>query len=399
MLFRSLGGVRDEAEIRGHRRTYVAALPGIIVQGIKNAGVKNPLFLLDEIDKVGSDSRGDVSSALLEVLDSEQNNKFVDHFVEMPVDLSEVLFICTANSIRNIQKPLLDRLEVIEVPSYTENEKFHIGKDFLYKKQLKNNGLKKSQLTISDTAIVKVIAGYTREAGVRQLERNFGKLCRKAAKAIVIDDKDKVRISINNLSDYLGKERFTYEQANKKDQIGIVRGLAWTSMGGDTLEIEVNIMPGKGKFRVTGQIGGVMKESAQAGISYIRSVSKKYNIDSTYFDKYDIHIHIPQGAVPKDGPSAGVSMTTAILSAIIGRKVKADLAMTGEVTIRGRVLKVGGLKEKLLAAKMAKISTVLVPKDNERDIEEIDTEIKDGIHIKYIKDMDEVINYSILTKE
>lgn len=395
----SLGGVRDEAEIRGHRRTYVAALPGIIVQGIKNAGVKNPLFLLDEIDKVGSDSRGDVSSALLEVLDSEQNNKFVDHFVEMPVDLSEVLFICTANSIRNIQKPLLDRLEVIEVPSYTENEKFHIGKDFLYKKQLKNNGLKKSQLTISDTAIVKVIAGYTREAGVRQLERNFGKLCRKAAKAIVIDDKDKVRISINNLSDYLGKERFTYEQANKKDQIGIVRGLAWTSMGGDTLEIEVNIMPGKGKFRVTGQIGGVMKESAQAGISYIRSVSKKYNIDSTYFDKYDIHIHIPQGAVPKDGPSAGVSMTTAILSAIIGRKVKADLAMTGEVTIRGRVLKVGGLKEKLLAAKMAKISTVLVPKDNERDIEEIDTEIKDGIHIKYIKDMDEVINYSILTKE
>ncbi len=395
----SLGGVRDEAEIRGHRRTYVAALPGVIVQGIKNAGVKNPLFLLDEIDKVGSDSRGDVSSALLEVLDSEQNNKFVDHYVEMPVDLSEVLFICTANSIRNIQKPLLDRLEVIEVPSYTENEKLHIGKDFLYKKQLQNNGIKKSQLTISDAAIVKMISGYTKEAGVRQLERKFGKLCRKAAKAIVVDGKDKVRININNLSEYLGKERFTYQQANKKDQIGIVRGLAWTNMGGDTLEIEVNIVPGKGKFKVTGQIGNVMKESAQAGISYVRSVSKKYNVDSTYFDEHDIHIHIPQGAVPKDGPSAGVSMTTAVLSAVIGRKVKANLAMTGEVTIRGRVLKVGGLKEKLLAAKTAKISTVLVPKENERDIEEIDTEIKDGINIRYIKHMDEVINYSIIMKE
>lgn len=395
----SLGGVRDEAEIRGHRRTYVAALPGVIVEGIKNAGVKNPLFLLDEIDKVGSDSRGDVSSALLEVLDSEQNNKFVDHFVEMPVDLSEVLFVCTANSIRNIQKPLLDRLEVIEVPSYTENEKFHIGKDFLYKKQLKNNGLKKSQLKISDSAISKMIIGYTKEAGVRQLERKFGKLCRKAAKDIVVDGKDKVRISINNLEEYLGKEKYTYQQANKKDQIGIVRGLAWTNMGGDTLEIEVNVMPGKGKFKITGQIGDIMKESAQAGISYIRSVSEKYNIDSAYFEKHDIHIHIPQGAVPKDGPSAGVSMTTAMLSAIIGRKIKADLAMTGEVTIRGRVLAVGGLKEKLLAAKVAKISAVLIPKENERDIEEIDIEIKDGIDISYIRNMDEVIKHSIVMKE
>lgn len=392
----SLGGVRDEAEIRGHRRTYVAAMPGVIVQGINRAGVKDPLLLLDEIDKVGADSRGDVSSALLEVLDGEQNKNFVDHYVELPVDLSEVFFICTANSVRNIKKPLLDRLEVIEVPSYTENEKFHIGKDFLYKKQLNIHGIPKSQLIISDSAIRRMVNGYTKEAGVRQLERSFARLCRKAAKAIVMDGKENIRISVRNLEQYLGKEKFTYRQANKADQIGIARGLAWTSMGGDTLEIEVNIVPGKGKFNITGQIGGVMKESAQAGISYVRSISEKHNIKAEYFEKHDIHIHIPQGAVPKDGPSAGVTMATAILSAITKKKIRADLAMTGEVTIRGRVLAVGGLKEKLIAAKTAKISTVLLPKENHKDIEEIAKEIKDDLKIIYISDMEDVIKEAII---
>ena len=392
----SLGGVRDEAEIRGHRRTYIGALPGKIVNGIKGAGVKNPLFLLDEVDKVGTDSRGDVSSALLEVLDSEQNSQFTDHYVEMPVDLSEVLFICTANSVRNIQKPLLDRMEVIEVPSYTENEKFHIGKEFLYKKQLKINGLTKSELTVSDTAIKSMINGYTKEAGVRQLERLFGKLCRKAAKDIVIGGKEKVRISINNLEKYLGKEKFTYQMANKEDHIGVARGLAWTSMGGDTIEIEVNVMPGKGKFEITGQIGSVMKESAMAGLTYIRSVADQFSIQPDYFDSHDIHIHIPEGAVPKDGPSAGVTLATAMLSAITERKVKANLAMTGEITIRGRVLPVGGLKEKLLAAKTAKITTVLIPKENMKDIDEIVEEIKTGIDISYISTIDEVIRLALV---
>ena len=394
----SLGGVRDEAEIRGHRRTYIGALPGRIVNGLKNAGVKNPLFLLDEIDKVGTDSRGDVSSALLEVLDSEQNNNFNDHYVEMSVDLSEVLFICTANSVKDIQRPLLDRMEVIEVPSYTENEKFHIGRDFLYKKQLKVNGLTRKELTVSDAAINRMIIGYTKEAGVRQLERLFGKLCRKAAKDIVLDGKEKVRISINNLEKYLGKEKYTYQMANKEDQVGVARGLAWTSMGGDTIEIEVGVMPGKGKFNITGQIGDVMKESASAGLTYIRSVGKKYDIAPEYFDSHDIHIHIPAGAVPKDGPSAGVTLVTAMLSAIVGKKIKSDLAMTGEVTIRGRVLPVGGLKEKLLAAKTAKISTVLIPEENTRDIEEINLEIKDGVNIKYISNMDEVIEHALVTE-
>lgn len=395
----SLGGVRDEAEIRGHRRTYIGALPGRVIASLKNAGVKNPLFLLDEIDKVGSDARGDVSSALLEVLDSEQNNNFVDHYVEMPVDLSEVLFICTANSVRNIQRPLLDRMEVIEIPSYTENEKFHIGKDYLYPKQLKAHGLSKTMLTISDAAITRMISGYTKEAGVRGLERLFGKLCRKAAKEIVVDGKSCVRLSINNLDKYLGKEKYTYQKANKEDQIGIARGLAWTSMGGDTIEIEVNVMPGKGKFNITGKIGDVMKESALAGVSYIRSIGEQFDISPQFFDNNDIHIHIPEGAVPKDGPSAGVTICSAMLSAIIGKNVKADLAMTGEITIRGRVLPVGGLKEKILAAKNARISKVLIPNENKKDIEEIDSEIKDGINIVYVTHMDEVIKHAIVDKE
>ena len=395
----SLGGVRDEAEIRGHRRTYIGALPGRVIASLKNAGVKNPLFLLDEIDKVGSDARGDVSSALLEVLDSEQNNNFVDHYVEMPVDLSEVLFICTANSVRNIQRPLLDRMEVIEIPSYTENEKFHIGKDYLYPKQLKAHGLSKTMLTISDAAITRMISGYTKEAGVRGLERLFGKLCRKAAKEIVVDGKSCVRLSINNLDKYLGKEKYTYQKANKEDQIGIARGLAWTSMGGDTIEIEVNVMPGKGKFNITGKIGDVMKESALAGVSYIRSIGEQFDISPQFFDNNDIHVHIPEGAVPKDGPSAGVTICSAMLSAIIGKNVKADLAMTGEITIRGRVLPVGGLKEKILAAKNARISKVLIPNENKKDIEEIDSEIKDGINIVYVTHMDEVIKHAIVDKE
>ncbi len=395
----SLGGVRDEAEIRGHRRTYIGALPGRIVNGIKNAGVKNPLYLLDEIDKVGRDARGDVSSALLEVLDSEQNNNFADHYVEIPIDLSEVLFVCTANSVKDIQRPLLDRMEVIEVPSYTENEKFHIGRDFLYKKQLKINGLTRKELTVSDAAINRMITGYTKEAGVRQLERLFGKLCRKAAKDIVLDGKERVRVNINNLEKYLGKEKYTYLMANKENQVGVARGLAWTSMGGDTIEIEVGVMPGKGKFNITGQIGDVMKESASAGLTYIRSIGEEHDIKPEYFDSHDIHIHIPAGAVPKDGPSAGVTLVTAMLSAIVGKKIKADLAMTGEVTIRGRVLPVGGLKEKFLAAKTAKISNVLMPKENIRDIEEIDSEIKDKINIKYISNMNEVIKHALVTDD
>ncbi len=395
----SLGGVRDEAEIRGHRRTYIGALPGRIISGIKDAGVKNPLFLLDEIDKVGNDVRGDVSSSLLEVLDSEQNKKFVDHYVEMPVDLSEVLFIATANSVRGIQRPLLDRMEVIEIPSYTQNEKFHIGKDYLYPKQLKSHGLSKAMLTISDAAITRMISGYTKEAGVRGLERLFGKVSRKAAKEIVIDGKTGVRISINNLDKYLGKEKYTYQKANKEDQVGIARGLAWTSMGGDTIEIEVNMMPGKGKFNLTGKIGEVMKESALAGVSYIRSLGEQFEIVPQFFDTHDTHIHIPEGAVPKDGPSAGVTICTAMFSAITEKKIRADLAMTGEITIRGRVLAVGGLKEKLLAAKTERIRTLLVPNENKKDIEEIDSEIKDGINIIYISHMDEVIEHAIVDKE
>lgn len=386
-----LGGVRDEAEIRGHRKTYIGAMPGRIITGLKQAGVKNPLMLLDEIDKVSSDYKGDTSSALLEVLDSEQNNKFRDHYVEIPVDLSKVMFIATANSTSTIPRPLLDRMELIEVTSYTANEKFHIGKEHLLPKQLKKNGLTEEKLEITDGAIKNIIQFYTREAGVRGLERKIGELCRKAAREILQEDRGKVRITPKNLIKYLGKEKFSLDKANAADDIGIVRGLAWTSVGGDTLQIEVNMMPGKGQTELTGQLGDVMKESALAGMSYIRSISKEYKITSDVFKKNDFHIHIPEGAVPKDGPSAGITMATALLSAITGRKVRADVAMTGEITLRGRVLPIGGLKEKVLAAKTAGIKTVIVPKENAKDIEEISKEIKSGINIVYAENMKDVI--------
>lgn len=391
----SLGGVRDEAEIRGHRRTYVGAMPGRIITGLKNAGVKNPLMLLDEIDKVSSDYKGDTSAALLEVLDSEQNKKFVDHYVEIPVDLSEVLFIATANSLQGVPRPLLDRMEIIEVSSYTGNEKFHIAKKHLMPKQILRNGLTTKQLAVSDKALAKIIAGYTKEAGVRNLERKLGAICRKAAKEIVSNQAAKVRVNEKNLEKFLGKERYSFQLANEKDEVGIVRGLAWTSVGGDTLQIEVNVMSGKGKFELTGQLGDVMKESAKAGISYIRSVSRDYGIADDYFEKNDIHIHIPEGAVPKDGPSAGITMATAMLSAITKKAVRADTAMTGEITLRGRVLPIGGLKEKILAAKTAYMKQVLVPLQNKKDIEEIPAEILEGIELKYVDSMAEVLKYAL----
>ncbi len=386
-----LGGVRDEAEIRGHRRTYVGAMPGRIVNGLRSAGVKNPLMLLDEIDKMSSDYRGDTASALLEVLDSEQNNKFRDHYVELPIDLSEVLFIATANSVQDIPRPLLDRMELIEVSSYTENEKLHIAKEHLFAKQAARNGLKEGQLFISDGALAHMIRGYTREAGVRGLERRLGEIARKAAREVYENERAQVRITDQNLEKYLGKEKYSADRKNETDEIGIVRGLAWTSVGGDTLEIEVNVMPGKGEFQLTGQLGDVMKESAQAGISYIRSVSETYKIPKEFFRKNDIHIHIPEGAVPKDGPSAGVTMAVAMLSAITGTPVRADIAMTGEITLRGRVLPIGGLKEKLLAAKNAGIRTVCVPKKNEKDVAEISGEIKKGLEILFAEQIEEVL--------
>lgn len=392
----SLGGVRDEAEIRGHRRTYVGAMPGRLIAGLKNAKVNNPLMLLDEIDKVSSDYKGDTSAALLEVLDSEQNNKFVDHYIEIPVDLSNVLFIATANSVQTIPRPLLDRMELIEVSSYTENEKFHIAKKHLISKQMKKNGIKPKQLTISNKALEKIINGYTREAGVRNLERTLGSICRKAARELIESNVKQVKVTEKNLLKYLGKVKYSIDLANEKDDIGIVRGLAWTSVGGDTLQIEVNVMPGKGVFQLTGQLGDVMKESAQAGISYIRSVSEEFQIPSDFFEKNDIHIHIPEGAVPKDGPSAGITMATAMLSAITKRKVRADVAMTGEITLRGRVLPIGGLKEKILAAKTAKIKIVLVPQENKKDVEEIEQEILEGIEIQYVGNMKEVIDIALL---
>lgn len=392
----SLGGVRDEAEIRGHRRTYVGAMPGRIVAGLRSAGVKNPLMLLDEIDKVSSDYKGDTSAALLEVLDSEQNVKFRDHYVELPVDLSEVLFIATANSLQTIPRPLLDRMEVIEVSSYTENEKLHIAKEHLLPKQIKKNGLDKHKISVSDKALEAIIRGYTKEAGVRNLERKLGEVCRKAAKEYIDKDKKTIKITATNLEKYLGQERYHYNMANEKDEVGIVRGLAWTSVGGDTLQIEVNTMPGKGEFKLTGQLGDVMKESAEAGISYIRSISEKYGIEPNYFKEHDIHIHIPEGAVPKDGPSAGITMATAMISAITGRKVSAKVAMTGEITLRGRVLPIGGLKEKLLAAKNAGIQKVLVPKKNEKDIEEISMEIKKGLEIVLVEAMEEVLEQALV---
>lgn len=390
-----LGGVRDEAEIRGHRKTYVGAMPGRIIAGLRQAGVKNPLLLLDEIDKVSSDYKGDTSSALLEVLDAEQNNKFRDHYVEIPVDLSEVLFIATANSTSTIPRPLLDRMELIEVTSYTANEKFHIVKEHLVAKQMEKNGIKKEQLTISDGALKKIIECYTREAGVRELERKIGSICRKAAREILQKDKTGIRVSSSNLEKYLGKEKYNTDKINDKDEPGIVRGLAWTSVGGDTLQIEVNVMPGKGEIDLTGQMGDIMKESAIAGMSYVRSVSKKYKIAQDVFKKNDFHIHIPEGAVPKDGPSAGITMATALLSAITNIPVKADVAMTGEITLRGRVLPIGGLKEKILAAKTAGIKTVLVPKKNEKDVEEITSEIKAGLSIHYVESMEEVLAYAL----
>ena len=395
----SLGGVRDEAEIRGHRKTYVGAMPGRIAKGIRQAGVKNPLMLLDEIDKVSTDYKGDTFSALLEVLDSEQNYKFRDHYLEVPLDLSEVLFIATANSLQTIPRPLLDRMEVIEVTSYTENEKLHIATEHLIPKQLEKNGLKKEQLKISKNAVWKIASNYTKEAGVRQLEREIGNICRKAAKEILTTGKKSVTITEKNLFKYLGKEKFTYQMANAADEIGIVRGLAWTSVGGDTLQIEVNVMPGKGEIMLTGQLGDVMKESARTGISYIRSVSRDYQIADDFFEKHDIHVHIPEGAVPKDGPSAGITMATAMLSAITEQKVRADIAMTGEVTLRGRVLPIGGLKEKLLAAKNAGIKTVLVPKKNLADVEELSQEITKGLEILPVEHMEEVLKAAFVSED
>lgn len=377
----SLGGVRDEAEIRGHRKTYIGAMPGRIVNGLRQAGVSNPLMLLDEIDKVSSDYKGDTSAALLEVLDSEQNCRFRDHYIEMPADLSEVLFIATANEVSGIPKPLLDRMELIEVSSYTENEKFHIAKEHLVEKQKSKNGIKKEQLTITDSALKDIIRLYTREAGVRSLERTIGKLCRKAAREIFKDSEAAVKVTKTNLKTYLGNPKYSPEKKNDRAEVGIVRGLAWTSVGGVTLEVEVNVLPGKGELVLTGKLGDVMKESAQAALSYVRSISEGYGIDAEFYTKHDIHIHIPEGAVPKDGPSAGITMATAMLSAITDRPVRADVAMTGEITLRGRVLPIGGLKEKLLAAKVIGIKTVCIPKDNEKDLEEISKEITDGMEI------------------
>ncbi len=394
----SLGGVRDEAEIRGHRRTYVGAMPGRIVQSLHQAGVKNPLMLLDEIDKVSSDYKGDTSSALLEVLDSEQNHKFADHYVDLPIDLSQVLFIATANDVTTIPGPLRDRMELIEITSYTENEKLHIAKEHLIRKQMEANGIDKKQLSISDKALEQIISGYTREAGVRSLERKIGEICRKCALQIRENGEQKVSVTARNLEDFLGRARFTVNKANEKPEVGIVRGLAWTSVGGDTLEIEVNIMPGKGEFSLTGQLGDVMKESARTGISYIRSVADKYKIPENFFQEHDIHIHIPEGAVPKDGPSAGITMATAMLSAITGTPVRADLAMTGEITLRGRVLPIGGLKEKLLAAKKAGITTVLVPVQNKPDVLEMDHEITDGLEILYMETMKQVLEQAFVSR-
>ena len=391
-----LGGVRDEAEIRGHRKTYVGAMPGRITAALQQAGVSNPLMLLDEIDKTSSDYKGDTSAALLEVLDPEQNSRFMDHYIEVPQDLSEVLFIATANDVQGIPRPLLDRMELIEIAGYTENEKEHIAKEHLIPKQMEENGIEKGKLTIQSAALKKIINNYTKEAGVRNMERTIGQICRKTARLIMEEDKKKVTVTSKNLSDFLGKEHFNYLMANKKDEIGISRGLAWTQVGGDTLQIEVNVMPGKGELMLTGQLGDVMKESAQAGITYIRSIASDYKVEPEFFQENDIHVHIPEGAVPKDGPSAGITMATAILSAIIKKPLRADLAMTGEITLRGRVLPIGGLKEKLLAAKYAKIKEVLVPAENKPDIQELDKEITDGLTITFVSSMKEVLNKALV---
>lgn len=391
-----LGGVRDEAEIRGHRKTYVGSMPGRITAALQQAGVSNPLMLLDEIDKTSSDYKGDTSSALLEVLDPEQNSKFTDHYVELPQDLSEVLFIATANDVQGIPRPLLDRMELIEISGYTENEKEHIAKEHLIPKQMDANGIEEGRLVVQSSALKKIINNYTKEAGVRSLERSIGQICRKTARAIMEEGKEKVTVTARNLSTFLGKEHFNYLMANKTDEIGIARGLAWTQVGGDTLQIEVNVMPGKGELMLTGQLGDVMKESAQAGITYIRSVAAEYGIAPEFFQENDIHVHIPEGAVPKDGPSAGITMATAMLSAIIKKPVRADVAMTGEITLRGRVLPIGGLKEKLLAAKYAKIKQVLVPVENRPDVEEMDKEITSGLKISYMETMKEVLKEALV---
>ena len=390
-----LGGVRDEAEIRGHRKTYVGAMPGRITAALQQAGVSNPLMLLDEIDKTSSDYRGDVSSALLEVLDPEQNMRFNDHYVEISQDLSEVLFIATANDMQEIPRPLLDRMEVIEISGYTENEKEHIAKEHLIPKQMEINGIQKNQLSIQTPALRKIINQYTKEAGVRSLERKIGQICRKAAREIMENGEEKVTVNTRNLETFLGRSKYSYMMANKKDEVGIARGLAWTQVGGDTLQIEVNVMPGKGELVLTGQLGDVMKESAQAGISYIRSVADEYGVAPEFFQEHDIHVHIPEGAVPKDGPSAGITMATAMLSAVIQKKVRADIAMTGEITLRGRVLPIGGLKEKLLAAKYAKIKEVLVPGENKGDIQDMDPEILEGLKISYVDNMTDVIHEAL----
>lgn len=399
-----LGGVRDEAEIRGHRRTYVGAMPGRLIAGLKKAKVKNPLMLLDEIDKVSSDYKGDTSSALLEVLDPEQNRNFADHYVELPVDLSEVLFLCTANSLDTIARPLLDRMEIIELSGYSENEKYHIGKDYLIPKQLERNGLSKGTLSIHAGALRKLITGYTKEAGVRGLERQIGKICRKAAKQIVTGEEEKIKVTTKNLTEYAGREKYDVNLKNEKDEVGIVRGLAWTSVGGDTLEIEVNIMPGEGKLELTGQLGDVMKESAQIALTYVRSLGMREGekdclASGEFYKEHDIHIHVPEGAVPKDGPSAGVTMATAIYSAVTGKKVRSDVAMTGEVTLRGRVLPIGGLKEKLLAAKAAKIKTVFVPEKNRPDIEELDAEITEGLELVFVNNVEEIFSQVLEDKK
>ena len=393
-----LGGVRDEAEIRGHRKTYVGAMPGRITAALQQAGVSNPLMLLDEIDKTSSDYKGDTSAALLEVLDPEQNSRFMDHYIEVPQDLSEVLFIATANDVQGIPRPLLDRMELIEIAGYTENEKEHIAKEHLIPKQMEENGIEKGKLTIQSAALKKIINNYTKEAGVRNLERTIGQICRKTARLIMEEDKKKVTVTSKNLSDFLGKEHFNYLMANKKDEIGISRGLAWTQVGGDTLQIEVNVMPGKGELMLTGQLGDVMKESAQAGITYIRSIASDYKVEPEFFQENDIHVHVPAGAVPKDGPSAGITMATAMLSAITQTPVRADVAMTGEITLRGRVLPIGGLKEKILAAKNAGIKTICIPKKNEKDVEEISAEIKKGLELVFVEKMQEVLEVAFVKR-
>jgi ATP-dependent Lon protease len=390
-----LGGVRDEAELRGHRRTYVGAMPGRIAVALKNAKVKNPLILFDEVDKLASDGRGDPSAALLEILDPEQNKHFSDHYIELPLDLSQVFFICTANSTEPIPRPLLDRMEVIELSGYTENEKFHIAKDHLWKKQMEANGIKKSQMTITDKALRRLILNYTREAGVRGLERKIAALCRKAAKALAQDSGSKIRISDRNLKEYLGKPVYEPVAANTKAEVGIVRGLAWTSVGGETLEIEVVSLKGTGKLELTGKLGDVMQESAKIALTYVRYLVQD-KVEEDYFEKHDIHIHVPEGATPKDGPSAGVTMTTAIYSAVTGTPVRSDIAMTGEVTLRGRVLPIGGLKEKILAAKAAGIKEVLIPRENEKDVEELEEEIKDGISLHRVTKVEEVLKETLV---